>query len=207
MNVATSSNITVHIALFVVIFCDLILSSGHKFKAIQKHGSLVRIKISLDRCQSQPDLKENWAPGVTPALWGKLEDDDSDDEHSDDHHARKNKHKHEHEHAEVPTYHRPQYQNDEAPYQPQYQAAPQYQNAPQQQNTTPPQYHNDQGYVHQGTRRHFPSITILFDKCNLTEKPPQHSEEEKKGNWFSDHKTELEVRLGFTLLIFIWSRL
>lgn len=129
---------------------DVVKYHGHRFKAIQKHSSL-----------------GDWTPGVTPALWGMLEDDDDDD-------GRRNEDYRQHESVHVPEYQRPQYQNDQAPYESQHQAASQYQNIPQQQNPNPPQYQNDQGFVQQ-------------------DKPPQQQEEEKKPGWFSEHKKELEV--------------
>jgi len=176
---------------------DIVKYHGQKFKAIQGHGSL-----------------ENWAPGVTPALWGKLEDDDDDsgDEHAHEHHGR------DPEHVQVPEFHRPQYQNDsdEAPYQPQYQ--------------------NDQGSVQQGNqpekpgwvsehkkqlevggavlgalgvagtmyglKKHHDTSNEGGDQNTLQQNPPppQYQNEERlpnqpeqKPSWVSEHKKQLEV--------------
>lgn len=43
-----------------------------------------------------------------------------------------------------------------------------------------------------------PMNCIIFDDPDLADKPPQQQEEEKKPGWFSEHKKELEVCLGFT---------
>ena len=133
-------------------------------------------------------FKENWAPGVAQSLWGKLEDDDDDsgDEHAHGHQERQP------EHVQVPEYHRPQYQNDQAPYQPQ--------NSPQQQNPFPPQHQDDQGYAQQGTYLILACFSIDTYDGNFTGKPPSQLEDEEKPSWVSEHKKQLEVCLGLLSL-------
>lgn len=71
-----------------------------------------------------------------------IEEDDSDSD-SDGERANKKK-RQQHQQAQIPEYRRPQYQNDQPGYNPQYQ------DIPQQQNPVPPQYDSNQSYVHQG---------------------------------------------------------
>jgi hypothetical protein len=60
------------------------------------------------RLSRSTDVKGDWTPGVTPALWGMLEDDDdSYDQKSNDQQYQ----------PQIPEYHRPQYQNDQPQYQ------------------------------------------------------------------------------------------